>query len=615
MAEISPGKVYFIGAGPGDPELITIKGEKRIAAAGLILYAGSLVPKEILRAARSNAEIHDTVRMPLDRQIDLMANAAWEGKAVARVHTGDPSIFGAIHEQMRGLRARNVAFEVVPGVSSVFAAAAALNLEFTLPELTQTLILTRVSGRTRVPEKERLRDLARHRASLAIFLSASLLPQVVSELAEAGYAADTAVAVVYRASWPDQIAVRATLGTIEAEAGRAGLTNQSLIIVSPGLDKQPAPTVSHLYGAYQDRERTRSGHAIFALTEPAIAFARKLLNELPNAALFVPETLIKDDSDAEKMIAIRNGVRDALQNEFLRAESLICIMASGIVVRSIAPLLTNKHRDPAVIVSDPQGKFIVSLLGGHEGGANALAQRIARFSGGQAVVTTASDNRNIPALDVLAQDHRWTIHPQSDLAAVMAALVNETPATLLHDPDLEPPDALRTIGWETVHPLSESDRDLKTPTVIFTYRAFGSLRIENMKRIAVIRPRILCVGVGCNRGTAAAEILDAISEVFNDEKLSFESIREIASIEAKADEKGLIELARSRDWKIRFFNRTEIESVSNLIQPSAAALKALGVSGVAEPSALLSAQSRKLRVRKRKFANVTVAVAVYQEKS
>lgn len=330
MAEISPGKVYFIGAGPGDPELITIKGEKRIAAAGLILYAGSLVPKEILRAARSNAEIHDTVRMPLDRQIDLMANAAWEGKAVARVHTGDPSIFGAIHEQMRGLRARNVAFEVVPGVSSVFAAAAALNLEFTLPELTQTLILTRVSGRTRVPEKERLRDLARHRASLAIFLSASLLPQVVSELAEAGYAADTAVAVVYRASWPDQIAVRATLGTIEAEAGRAGLTNQSLIIVSPGLDKQPAPTVSHLYGAYQDRERTRSGHAIFALTEPAIAFARKLLNELPNAALFVPETLIKDDSDAEKMIAIRNGVRDALQNEFLRAESLICIMASGI---------------------------------------------------------------------------------------------------------------------------------------------------------------------------------------------------------------------------------------------------------------------------------------------
>lgn len=615
MAEIAPGKVFFIGAGPGDPELITIKGKKRIAAADLILYAGSLVPKEILRAARSNVGIHDTVRMPLDRQIDLMADAAWEGKAVARVHTGDPSIFGAIHEQMCGLRARNVAFEVVPGVSSVFAAAAALSLEFTLPELTQTLILTRVSGRTHVPEKERLRSLARHRTSLAIFLSASLLPQVVSELAEAGYAADTAVAVVYRASWPDQIVVRATLGTIEAEAGRVGLTNQSLIIVSPGLDNPPAPAVSHLYGAYQDREQTRSGHAIFALTEPAIAFARKLLNELPNSALFVPETMIQDDSDAGKMIAIRNGVRDALQNEFLRAESLICIMASGIVVRSIAPMLTNKHRDPAVIVSDPQGRFIVSLLGGHEGGANALAQRIARISGGQAVVTTASDNRDIPALDVLAQNHRWTLHPQSDLAAIMAALVNETPVTLLHDPDLEPPNALRTIGWETIRPLSESDRDLKAPAVIFTYRTFDSLRIENMKRIAVIRPRILCVGVGCNRETAASEILDAISEVFNDEKLSFESIREIASIEAKADEKGLLELARSRAWNIRFFNRTEIESVSNLIQPSPAALKALGVSGVAEPSALLSAQSRELRVRKRKFANVTVAVAIYQEKS
>lgn len=613
MAEIAPGKVYFIGAGPGDPELITIKGEKRIAAAGLILYAGSLVPKEILRAARTDAEIHDTARMPLKRQIEIMADAAWKGKTVARVHTGDPSIFGAMDEQMRGLRERNVAFEVVPGVSSVFAAAAALNLEFTLPDITQTLILTRVSGRTAVPEKERLRDLGRHRASLAIFLSTSLLPQVVSELTEAGYDADTDVAVVYRASWPDQIVLHATLGTIQAEAERAGLTNQSLIIVSPSLARPSAPAVSHLYGAYQDRKEIRSGHAIFALTEPALVFARKLLAEIPNATLFVPESLIRSDDDAKEITAIRNGIRDALQNEFLRAESLICIMASGIVVRSLAPVLANKHHDPAVIVADPQGKFIVSLLSGHEGGANALAQRIAQISGGQAVVTTASDNREIPALDVLAKKHHWKIHPQSDLAAVMAALVNETPVTLLHDADLALPDALRPIGWKTVRPLSESERELESPAVIFTCRPLESLHIGTMKRTVVIHPRILCLGIGCNRGTDAAEILTAVSDVFSAENLALECVREVASVDAKADEGGLLEAARSRGWDIRFFNRAEIESVSNLIQPSAAALKALGVSGVAEPCALLAAQSRELRVRKRKFANVTVAVSIDQE--
>ncbi len=227
--------VYFIGAGPGDPELLTLKGARIIAESDLILYAGSLVNPVILDRAKEGAEIHDTAKMDLGEIVRAMVSAVTEGKMVARLHTGDPAIYGAIFEQMVELERYEISFEVVPGVSAFSAAAAALEQELTLPDLSQTVILTRREGRTPVPEKERLSLLAAHRASMVIFLSIGMIEKVVDDLRE-GYRGDTPCAVVYRASWPDQKILKGRLETIAAMVQDAGITRQALIVVGDVLD-------------------------------------------------------------------------------------------------------------------------------------------------------------------------------------------------------------------------------------------------------------------------------------------------------------------------------------------------------------------------------------------
>lgn len=223
-------QVYFIGAGPGDPELITLKGIKAIEKADIVIYAGSLVNPEILRYAKKEAEVYDSAGMSLPEVLAVMDRAAKEGKIVARVHTGDPSIYGAIQEQMDSLQEKGITYYVIPGVSSFVAAAAALKQEYTLPNVTQTVILTRMEGRTPVPEKEKLRSLAQHRGTMCIFLSVHAISDVVKELKE-GYPGDTPVAVIQKASWPDEKAVRGTLDTIAEKVKEANITKTALIIV------------------------------------------------------------------------------------------------------------------------------------------------------------------------------------------------------------------------------------------------------------------------------------------------------------------------------------------------------------------------------------------------
>ncbi|MDT3699434.1 MAG: precorrin-4 C(11)-methyltransferase [Thermincola sp.] len=223
-------QVYFIGAGPGDPELITLKGVKAIQRAGIVIYAGSLVNPEILQYAPEGAEIYNSASMDLNEVLAVMERGAREGRIVARVHTGDPAIYGAIQEQMDALTERGISFEVIPGVSSFLAAAAALQQEYTLPDVTQTVILTRMEGRTPVPEREKLAELAAHQATLCIFLSVHAISEVVNELLQ-GYSADTPVAVVQKASWPEQKIVRGTLSDIAGKVMEAGISKTALIIV------------------------------------------------------------------------------------------------------------------------------------------------------------------------------------------------------------------------------------------------------------------------------------------------------------------------------------------------------------------------------------------------
>ncbi len=246
-------KVYIIGAGPGDPGLLTLRGADLIARCPLVLYTGSLVPREVVARARPDARVLDTAGLTLDEIVALMVQARDAGEDVARVHTGDPALFGSTAEQMRQLQALGIEYEIVPGVSSFSAAAAALGRELTLPELSQTVILTRAAGRTRMPPGEELQELARHGATLALFLSITLLDEVTAALIP-HYGADCPVAVVHKASCPDQIIVSGTLADIQARVKAARIRTQSMILVGRVLtatdfanSRLYDPSFSHRY--------------------------------------------------------------------------------------------------------------------------------------------------------------------------------------------------------------------------------------------------------------------------------------------------------------------------------------------------------------------------------
>lgn len=227
-------KVYFIGAGPGDPELITVKGSKTIAQADIIIYAGSLVNQEVIEKRKEIAEVYNSASMTLDEVIQVMENGINKGKIIARVHTGDPSIYGAIREQMDILNEKGIEYEVIPGVSSFVASAAAIKKELTLPAVSQTVILTRMEGRTPVPEKESIESLAVHRATMCLFLSVHMIEELVKRLMTS-YPEKTPVAVIQRASWKDEKTVIGTLENIAQKVKEAGITKTAQILVGDFL--------------------------------------------------------------------------------------------------------------------------------------------------------------------------------------------------------------------------------------------------------------------------------------------------------------------------------------------------------------------------------------------
>ena len=223
--------VKIIGAGPGAKDLITVRGMRALQEADVIIYAGSLVNEELLEYAKKECEIYNSAYMNLDEVIDVIVKAEQAGKKVVRLHTGDPSIYGAIREQIEVLATHGIQCEICPGVSSFLAAAAALNCEYTVPEVSQTVILTRMEGRTPVPEKEKLSLLAQHGASMAVFLSAGHLKELQEQLCEGAYTPDTPCAIVYKASWPEERTLRCPLGNLARCGKEAGISKTALVMV------------------------------------------------------------------------------------------------------------------------------------------------------------------------------------------------------------------------------------------------------------------------------------------------------------------------------------------------------------------------------------------------
>ena len=228
--------VHFVGAGPGAPDLITLRGAALLKQADVIIYAGSLVNPALLELARADCEVHNSAEMTLEQVIGVMKQAEAAGKTTVRLHTGDPCVYGAIREQMDALDELGIPYDDVPGVSSFCGAAAALRAEYTLPGVSQSVILTRLAGRTPVPEAESLASMASHGASMAVFLSGGMLERVQEELLKGAYTEDTPAALVYKATWPEEKTVRCTVGTLAQAGEEHGIRKTALVLVGDFLD-------------------------------------------------------------------------------------------------------------------------------------------------------------------------------------------------------------------------------------------------------------------------------------------------------------------------------------------------------------------------------------------
>lgn len=223
--------VHFVGAGPGAPDLITVRGKNLLEKADVVIYAGSLVNPELLTGTRKDCEIYNSAKMTLEEVLAVMRQASAEGKEVVRLHTGEPSIYGAIREQMDALDALGISYDSCPGVSACFGAASSLNLEYTLPEVSQSLIITRMAGQTGVPERESIESFAAHQASMAIYLSTGMLRELSKRLIAGGYSGDTPAALVYKATWKEEQDFICTVETLAETAEKHGIKKTALVIV------------------------------------------------------------------------------------------------------------------------------------------------------------------------------------------------------------------------------------------------------------------------------------------------------------------------------------------------------------------------------------------------
>ena len=240
--------VYFVGAGTGAVDLITVRGMRLLEKADVIIYAGSLVNPELLEYANKDCEIHDSAKLTLEEVLTIIQKAETDGKITVRLHTGEPSIYGAVREQMDELDRLGISYESCPGVSACFGAAASLNLEYTLPGISQSLIITRMEGRTKVPEKESIESFAAHQASMAIYLSTGMLKELSERLVAGGYRKETPVALVYKATWPEEEAYICTIETLYDTAKEHGITKTALVLVGDVITHQNYKK-SRLYAA------------------------------------------------------------------------------------------------------------------------------------------------------------------------------------------------------------------------------------------------------------------------------------------------------------------------------------------------------------------------------
>lgn len=629
--------VHFVGAGPGACDLITVRGMNRIKEADVIIYAGSLVNPELLSYAKADCKIYNSAHMTLDAVVDVMREAEAAGKGTVRLHTGDPSVYGAIREQMDLLDEYGIAYDVCPGVSAVFGAAASLACEYTLPDVTQTLILTRAEGKTPVPEKENLRSLAAHRASLVLYLSSGLARKVRQELLIGGYAEDTPVAVVYKATWPEEKIIRTTLAKLPEDMEAAGITKTALIIVSPALGS--IYEKSKLYdAAFATEYRGATEIALPAGIRRVLlitcsvrgyATMQKLAKKLENIS--GAEIIAKVKCEALPEVSMKETVKACVDEYFEQVDAIVFVTASGIAVRSVAEHLTHKSKDPAIVCMDECSKHVISLVSGHAGGANALTQMLADVMWATPVITTATDVEGQFSIDDYAREHNLVVTDWAKAKAISAEVlatgakpvwVDEAEVSQEEEKNAcEIRKEQKSTGIDGCeNEINVQELQIGSHQVIITPQD-GSVDVQTLQLI----PRCIVAGVGCKKGTPVDKIEHAVQDAFAKAGLRMEALCAVVSIDLKKEEAGLLEFCETRNVPFETYAAEELQAVPGTYSASEFVSGVTGVDNVCERSAvkyasehgmnqgeqLLGRQAKhgELLLRKQAYGGVTVALA------
>lgn len=596
--------VTIVGAGPGASDLLTLRGQQALRQADVVLYAGSLVSPEQLAVCPPHCRLHDSAGLALEDQVRLMVEAVRAGRRVVRLHTGDPAMYGATNEQMAALAHEGIDVEIVPGVSSVFAAAAALGCELTSPEISQSVVLTRSPGRTPMPAGEDAAAFARTGATLVFFLSAGRIDSLMRHLMEdGGLAPDTPAAAVYRVSWPEERILRGTVADLARQVREAGIGRQALILVGRALVNSPADraqrAASRLYDAHFShgyrnalpQEAFAGACAIYAFTRRGLACARSLAAGLGlpcrlYAGLPAPDPSGPSLPEAQPLDG--PGLDAQLARGWQAFAAHIFVGAAGIAVRKIAPLLRDKTCDPAVICVSESGAHAVSLVAGHLGGANRLARRAARVTGGQAVISTATDLNGLPAFDELAALARARLLNAEAVRPLNAALLEGLPIDFCGPEDIF---AAHLARLPNLRRLDRPEEATARQAVIWCATDGESLRRRCPARhVLVVESRCLVLGLGCRKGLPPEALARSAAEFLERQGLRPEQIACLASCSLKREEPALAALAQDWGLPLRFFAAAELAAVP-VPSPSEVVQERAGTPSVCEAAALLAAQA------------------------
>ena len=619
--------VYFVGAGPGAPDLITVRGQRLLEQADVIIYAGSLVNPELLQAAKPSCEIYNSAYMTLEEVVAVMETAETDGKICVRLHTGDPSIYGAVREQMDELEKRGISYESCPGVSAMFGAAAAMNLEYTLPGVSQTVIISRTAGRTPVPEREEIRRLASHQSTMVLYLSAGQMEKLQEELLAGGYLPETPAAIVYKATWPEEKYMRCTVAELAETARKNGITKTALVIIGEVLGStyersrlydpsfstgfRSAVTGEHhassehgyRAAATETVEKDSKKAALIAFTREGTKLAFRIAKQL-KAEGWVCEAFTTQKSYAAEadVQVLQEPLREWTGKRFADCSAIIFVGAVGIAVRSIAPFVKDKMTDPAVLVVDEAAKHVIPLLSGHLGGANRLAQQLSEHLGADCVLTTATDVRNRFAVDCFAQDNGLLITDRKKAKVISAAILDGKTIGIC-----------APEGWlrKTDFPEQLEMKEEPAPGSLCVHVDWRDAAAEEEETaLRLIPQKSVWIGAGCKKGTSKEALKKAFEGFLQTQNIHRRAVAGIASISLKKEEQGLLDFAAEQELPLCFYDAEQMEALDGAFSDSEFVREKTGTGNVCERAACLAAQGTRLIVKKQVYEGITFAAAL-----